>query len=159
MQNVLQAPEAIPVAPPEVSAVIEFPRGLPGFEGEHQFRMITRKDLSPVAFLQSEASPDLFFTVMPIEAVDAGYELQLTSEDAAYLGVSVDANGAAREALLRLAIVTTPKNGQAHANLLAPVVIHVERNLGVQAVRPDSRYSHCHPIPGVETLSRDGRAS
>ena len=153
MQNVIQAPEAIPVAPPEVSAVIEFPGGMPGFENERQFRMITRKDLSPIAFLQSEASPDVFFTVLPIEAVDSAYDLQLTPEDAALLGVNGDASAAAREALLRLAIVTTPKNGRAHANLLAPVVIHVERNIGVQAVRRDSRYSHCHTIPGVESLA------
>lgn len=153
MQNAIQAPEAIPVAPPEVSAVIEFPGGIPGFDGERQFRMITRKDLSPVAFLQSEASPDLFFTVMPVEAIDAGYDLQLNPEEATLLGVKGDANAAAREALLRLAIVTTPKNGRAYANLLAPIVIHAERNIGVQAVRRDNRYSHHHTIPGVEALS------
>jgi flagellar assembly factor FliW len=153
MQNVIPAPEAIPVALPEVSAVIEFPGGLPGFEGERQFRMITRKDLSPVAFLQSEASPDLFFTVMPVEAVDGDYELRLSPEDAAVLGVNADGNAAMREALLRLAIVTTPKNGQAHANLLAPIVIHAERNVGVQAVRHDNRYSHRHTIPRVEALA------
>ena len=146
MQNVIQAPEAIPVAPAEVSAVIEFPSGMPGFEDERQFRMITRKDLAPVAFLQSETSPDLCFTVLPVEAIDTDYELQLSPADAARLGVDCDENGAAREALLRLAIVTTPKNGKAYATLLAPVVIRVERNVGVQAVRQDSRYSHSHSL-------------
>ena len=41
-----------------------------------------------------------------------------------------------------LTILTIPEQGPTTVNLAAPIVINPARNIGVQAVRSDRRYSH-----------------
>lgn len=121
---------------------IEFPYGLPGFEQEHKFHITERVGLEPIVFLQSAISPELCFTALPVKAIDPDYQLELSPEEAALLngtsGISAD--------LLSLAIVAAAEEGPVTVNLLAPVVVNLSRRVGVQAVRSDTRYSHCHPL-------------
>ena len=49
-------------------------------------------------------------------------------------------------AVLCLALVTIRESGPT-VNLLAPIVIDLETLRAVQAVMPDSTYSHQHPLP------------
>ena len=117
-------------------AVVTFPAGLPGFEDQRRFVLTNRAELAPLVFLQSLDSQDLCFTALPVSAIDPHYELSLSAEDQQRLGRDGD--------LLVLAILAAAENGRWTANLLAPVVIQVDARTGVQAVRSDSRYSHCH---------------
>ena len=52
--------------------------------------------------------------------------------------------------------VTTGRDAQseATANLLAPVVVNLKEQIGMQVIRADSSYSHRYPIPaGKEVAS------
>jgi flagellar assembly factor FliW len=121
---------------------IEFPHGLPGFEKEHRFYITERAGFEPLVFLQSAISPGLCFTALPVQVIDPGYQLELTPEEVRLLsGGSPISTG-----LLSLAIVTAQEDGPVTVNLLAPVVVNLAQRVGLQAVRSDTRYSHCHPL-------------
>jgi len=120
---------------------IHFPLGLPGFEEERRFITIDLSSLQPLIVLQSLNRPDLFFLTLPVEDIDARYDLKLLEEYRQVIG----ARGILPR-LVVLAIVSVPETGPPTANLLGPVVIHSAHRLGVQAIRDDSRYSVAHPL-------------
>ena len=120
-------------------AELQFPHGLPGFENQKRFVLIEKDALAPLIFLQSAESEGLCFITVPVQLVDPGYQMGMTEEDHRIL---IEDSGD----LLSLAIVAASANAIT-ANLLAPVVINLKTRIGVQAVRPDARYSHQHPLP------------
>jgi flagellar assembly factor FliW len=131
------------------SAVFQFPRGLPGFEWSRRFAVLWQPELAPIVCLQSLDSADFCLWAAPIAAIDAGYSMELSAEDYRAL----DLEQIPRPETLCLAILCAPENGLLTANLLAPVVVNLERRLAVQAVRSDGRYSHRHAIAGEALCS------
>ena len=129
--------------------VIRFPAGLPGFGAEKQFLAIERIHDKPVVFLQSVDRSDLFFIALPIEIIDPEYELQLSDDDLEIL----EEKEPEPADLICLALVCLPEQGECTANLLGPIVISRQRQIGVQAVRNDSRYSATYPLIGELTGS------
>jgi flagellar assembly factor FliW len=126
---------------------LHFPHGLPGFETSKQFVLRPQPSFSPFASLQSTDSADLCFLVVPVSALLADYSLWVAPEDLYTLGL--DGSEALTE-LECLAILTVPGEGPITANLLAPVVVNLPRNIAVQAVRADTAYSHRHAILALQ---------
>jgi flagellar assembly factor FliW len=122
---------------------LEFPNGIPAFETERRFRLTDRE---PLLFLESDRSPELSFLLLPVALIDPDYKLALTAEDRATLEAS------AESPLLCLAVITATDDSPPTANLLAPVVINLDRGRAVQAVRSDARYSHKHPLLQEEAV-------
>lgn len=112
---------------------LEFPFGIPAFEAEKRFRLIER---DPLLFLESEASPNLSFLLLPVALIEPDYKLAMSAEDREAIGAREDTP------LICLAVITAAEDSPPTANLLAPVVINVENGRAVQAVRCDSVYSH-----------------
>ncbi|HEY7335817.1 MAG TPA: flagellar assembly protein FliW [Bryobacteraceae bacterium] len=131
------------------SAILEFPSGVPGFEWSRRFAVVRPPELAPIVCLQSLDSADFCLWAAPVAAIDEFYSLELSAEDSRAL----DLEKAPRPETLCLAILCAPENGLLTANLLAPVVVNLERRLAVQAVRTDSRYSHRHAIAGEALCS------
>lgn len=137
-----------PQTGPGESLVFTFPRGLPGFDRERRFRLHADPALDPLVRLESLKTNGLSFLAAPVELLDPDYELQLNAEDQQTLRMPdgepdpVD--------FLCLAMLAESGEGRWSANLLAPVVIYLPQGRSVQAVRHDARYSHCHPLPGLE---------
>lgn len=129
-------------------SVIEFPRGLPGFDDERRFVLIEQEINKPAVFLQSLARPELCFLALPAAAVVPGYELFLSADERAVLGLPDDGLPAADGALLTLVLVSLGEGRPPTANLLSPVVIHCGRRVGVQSIPSESPYSHQHPLEG-----------
>ena len=129
----------------DASAELRFPLGLPGFERQTRFILIEREAMAPLVFLQSAETESLCFITVPVQAVDPGYQIGMTEEDQRSAGLEQAAEGD----LLSLAILSAAvaSGGRVTANLLAPVVINLKTKTAVQAVRPDTRYSHQHPLP------------
>jgi flagellar assembly factor FliW len=121
-------------------SVVEFPRGLPAFEDERRFVLIQPPSLAPLVFLQSAANPALAFTAVPMQVIDAGYELSVLPED--YDTIDHPEPGQ----IAVYAVLTFSDDGPATANLLAPIVLNTANRKATQAVRSDSRYSHKHPL-------------
>ncbi|MEO5924528.1 MAG: flagellar assembly protein FliW [Bryobacteraceae bacterium] len=124
----------------EASALL-FPRGLPGFEQSRRFVLLDNPDFAPVVHLQSLETGNLCFLALPVRSVDPDYETILSEEDREALGLA-DAD----QPTVDLALLSAAQDGSLSANLLAPVVIHLAKQRGVQAVRFDSRYSHKEPL-------------
>jgi flagellar assembly factor FliW len=123
--------------------VIEFPQGLPGFEGERHFALLSLPGSTPIRYLQSLESPTLGFVVLAVELVDPAYELKLMAEYKVVVGGD--------SPLAVLAILCLPEGGAPSANLLGPVVINPVTRVGVQAIRDDRRYSAVTPLPWGES--------
>ncbi|HTS28184.1 MAG TPA: flagellar assembly protein FliW [Bryobacteraceae bacterium] len=124
---------------------IDFPRGLPGFEDRRGFVALQFEDTAPLVFLQSLEVPDLCFVTMPVLAVDPSYKLQVSCEDLEEVGLSTLSQPRIGKDLLCLAVLSLRESGPT-ANLLAPVVVNLENLKAVQAVAPESGYSHQHPL-------------
>lgn len=126
--------------------VLQFPAGLPGFDGQKQFMVVEKPEWTPIVFLQSLNTPELCFMAAPVEAVHPGYALDLTREDLERLGLDPSQPPPHDAGLLPLALLSAPEHGPLTANLLAPVVINWRARRAVQSVRADRRYSHQHPV-------------
>jgi len=136
---------ALEVAP---ESEIDFPCGLPGFERERRFTLLEPPALAPLIFLQSLDTPGLCLPTVRLQAIAPEYQLELNSEDLRTLAFDAAAVPDAAQ-MLCLAVVVM-QNGPPAANLLAPIVIHLARRLGVQAVRSDARYSHRHVLGSTQ---------
>lgn len=130
------------------SAVLRFPAGLPGFEEEKRFLALEQPEQRPLVFLQSVNTPDLCFVSLPVFAVDPGYQLEMAEADRTLAGFRADEEIRVGVNAACLAILTIDESGVT-ANLLGPVVVNLSSNLAVQAVAPETRYSHRTPLaPG-----------
>jgi flagellar assembly factor FliW len=130
----------------DLSSVLTFPIGLPGFDGHSLFTVVEQPELAPVVFLQSLNAPELCFLAAPVSAIDPHYAVALNQEDLDRLGVDPGITPVPGVDVLLLALLCAPENGPLTANLLAPVVVNLRTHVAVQVVRSDSRYSHQHPI-------------
>jgi flagellar assembly factor FliW len=126
-------------------SVFEFPQGLPGFEGCHKFLPVQNPFTAPILFLQSLEEPALCFTTLPIWVVDPDYRLHVTEQDLEILGLPADRQPRIGDEVLCLAVLAIRRTGTT-ANLLAPVVVNLRTYRAVQAVSPETGYSHRHPL-------------
>jgi flagellar assembly factor FliW len=129
--------------------VFHFPYGLPGFEHEHAFLFLKQPHIEPLLFLQSLGNSRLCFILLPILVLDPNYAVHLDADDLAALHLAPGRQPRIGEDILCAAIVNTcaDEGGQATANLMAPVVVNIKDQIGMQVIQTGSPYSHRHPIP------------
>lgn len=124
-------------------AVLEFPRGLPGFEERRLFVAIQLPASSPLVFLQSLEDAGLCFIAAPVAAIRPGYGLEVSEEDLETVGLPPGRQPEMGVDVLCLVVLSMHETG-ATANLLAPVVVNLANRKAVQAVAPEGMYSHRH---------------
>ncbi|HLK69761.1 MAG TPA: flagellar assembly protein FliW [Bryobacteraceae bacterium] len=132
-------------------AAIDFPRGLPGFDDQRGFLALQFPDTAPLVFLQSLEQADLCFITMPVLAIDAQYRLTVNDDDLAVVDLPPESQPGIGADVLCLAVISV-REGGATANLLAPVVVNLKNLKAVQAVAPESGYSHQHPLCAQEAV-------
>lgn len=130
----------------ESQDMIEFPRGLPGFEGRRRFLAIRQEQTAPLVFLQSLEDPELCFITAPVLAVDPRFRLKLSEEDRAAAGLASVRRPRIGKDVWALGVISVRESGPT-VNLLAPLVINLRSLRAVQAVMRDSAYSHRHALP------------
>ncbi|HWQ56923.1 MAG TPA: flagellar assembly protein FliW [Bryobacteraceae bacterium] len=135
--------------PYQPESVIDFPAGLPGFENERRFLPVELPEYHPLVFLQSLEPQGPCFPTLPVTAVEPGYELEVVPEDLERVGLSGRRQPVMGRDVLVLAVLTVSEAGIT-ANLLAPVVVNLANRRAVQAIRPEPRYSHAHPVETAE---------
>jgi flagellar assembly factor FliW len=134
----------------EPESEVEFPCGLPGFEDRRRFVVMRLPQSDPLVYLQSLEDPRLCFITMPILAVDPQYRLKVSAEDLNLLGLSSLSKPRIGEDVLCLTVLSFKEDGPT-ANLLAPVLVNVKSLKAVQAIGPESEYSHQHALLPQET--------
>jgi flagellar assembly factor FliW len=125
----------------EAARVVEFPRGLLGFEGCTRFTLVTRADWQPFARLQSLDDPGLAFVVADPRVFVPDYRVEVDPREIGELDVS-DVRQVAVWALVTVADDPV----QISINLQGPLLINRENNSGKQLVLVHSAYPSRHPV-------------
>ncbi len=128
-------------------SVFEFPVGLPAFEDEKAFVLIETAQSAPLVFLQSLTRATLCFLAFPIQVVDPEYALSVAPEDLEALDLGASGQPQLGSEVVVLALISLDNEFMATANLMAPVVLNVKTQRGLQAIRRDRLYSHQHTVP------------
>ena len=136
----------------EPDAILEFPRGLPGFEDRRQFLALNFDNTRPLIFLQSLEDTRLCFITLPVLVIDPQYQLRVSNEDREVLELPAGWSLRMGEDVLCLAVVSLRESGPT-ANLLAPVVVNLRNRKAVQAVEAESGYSHQHALVPEEAAA------
>ncbi|PWU08122.1 MAG: flagellar assembly protein FliW [Terriglobia bacterium] len=129
----------------ETDSVLEFPRGLPGFEERRRFLALQFADSAPLVFLQSLEDSGLCFITMPVLVLDREYQLHVSAEDRAQVGLPPARGLRIGEDVACLAVISVRESG-CTANLLAPVVVNLRNRRAIQSVAAESGYAHQHPL-------------
>jgi flagellar assembly factor FliW len=133
----------------EPSSVLEFPRGVPGFEELRLFLLLQFDDSKPLVFVQSLDDPSLCFVTLPVLAADPQYRLQMSREDREQVGLPLTSALRIGQDVLCLTVLSLKESGPT-ANLLAPLVVNISNLKAVQAIATDSDYSHQHELLPTE---------
>jgi flagellar assembly factor FliW len=136
----------------EGNSTVEFPQGLPGFEERRRFVALTFPDSKPLVFLQSLEDRSLCFVTLPVLSIDQHYRLEVCEEDLARLGLSPEQQPQIGKDVACISVLTLHESGPT-ANLLAPIVINLGNLKAVQAIAPESGYSHQHALLPAEVLT------
>jgi flagellar assembly factor FliW len=133
----------------EPDSELEFPCGLPGFDGRKRFVAVTFPTSEPLIYLQSLDDPDLCFITMSLLAVDPRYRLNVSKEDLNLLGLPPASQLRMGEDVLCLTVLSMREEGPT-ANLLAPIVVNLRNRRAVQAIAPEGEYSHQYELMPAE---------
>ena len=121
------------------SSIIQFPKGLLGFENRQQFVLIQNPDHEPFAHLQAIDEPSLAFIVVNPRVFFPNCKVQVDRPEVAELSVTD---------LSRVntwVIVTVPDEiTSMSANLQGPLLINCDKNIGKQVVLMRSPYTTRH---------------
>ena len=132
--------------------VIDFPEGILGFDFIKKFVILDTEDEgSPFKWMQAFDEKDLAFVIIrPVDFMEK-YDLLISQSDLETVKAeSVDE-------LLVFAIVTIPENPEKMtANLQGPIIINVEKKLGMQAISMSERYGVRHNI--LDEIRRQSKA-
>lgn len=119
--------------------IIHFPRGLPGFEDQHDFRLTHAATPQGMLYwLESREDSALSFTLVDPSSFGLNYAIELTADDRSALDC---ADPAALVTLLMLAKSwdRDSPDPPIHANIAGPILINPENRIGIQKVLVRSR--------------------
>jgi flagellar assembly factor FliW len=138
--NTLTVPDLTDLAG-AAEAHVQFPLGLLGFEQVHDYTLIADPAEAPFRWLQAKTDSRLAFLVLSPFEVMPNYELDLSDEDARFLGLE-----SALDALV-FNIVTLRPKAVSTVNLRGPLVFNRRTGIGKQVVLPDSSaYAVSYPL-------------
>jgi len=122
------------------NVLIEFPRGLIGFEQLRRFVVLEGPEGTPLKWLQSVEEPAIAFVIADPSTIVPDYVVRVRGEELDPLGLASPEDAAVA------VIVTVPGYLEnATCNLLGPVVFNVEKRLGLQVIL-DEGFPIRHPI-------------
>ncbi|MFD1139400.1 flagellar assembly protein FliW [Paenibacillus urinalis] len=133
--------------------IIQFNKGIPGFEEETQFAIIPYGDNNPFSMMQSIKEPQLSFLVVNPFTLEPNYEFELPDHESSELKIENNVS--------ILCIVTLQASlRESSINLLAPIVINPVTNQGKQIVLHDTEYATRHKLSELseakQLLAKEG---
>ncbi|XKO56007.1 flagellar assembly protein FliW [Lysinibacillus fusiformis] len=126
--------------------ILTFEHGLLGLEEEREFILLPIDADLPLAILQSVERPEIGFVVAYPFAFKKDYSFDISEEDLEQLHLEKEEN------VLTYSIVTMKDTFQdSTINLLAPLIINMEKKYGKQIVLQDSKsYPLRFPMQSLE---------
>ena len=129
--------------------MVEFPRGLLGFEGYRQYTLIVVPEHDPFVRLQSRDEPDLAFILVNPRLFFPHYKVEVDRREIAELEAPDIRH------LMTWAILTLPEDWKTmSANLQGPLLINPQNNRGKQVVLVHSPYTTRHYL--LDGLDKHG---
>lgn len=125
--------------------IIFMPYGMIGFSNDKEFVLLKHAEGSPFLWFQSISNPSLAFVLIDPFLIEPNYEIQLPEEDRNNLQIEKTLDKIQTLVVLNI----SSNNGESikvTANLLAPIVINIEKKLAKQVILFGSMYSHRHPV-------------
>jgi len=127
--------------------IIEFPKGIIGFEQFKKYVLLEREDSDPFCWLQSLEDPNLAFVVINPTIFFKNYKIEIHYKE------FEDIQVASLDRIEIFSIVTIPEDlSRMSANLLGPLVINLDNNMAKQVVLVNSPYTIQHFI--MDELSK-----
>ncbi|WP_144788487.1 flagellar assembly protein FliW [Lysinibacillus fusiformis] len=126
--------------------ILTFEHGLLGLEEDRKFILLPIDADLPLAILQSVERPEIGFVVAYPFAFKKDYSFDISEEDLEQLHLEKEEN------VLTYSIVTMKDTFQdSTINLLAPLIINMEKKCGKQIVLQDSKsYPLRYPMQSLE---------
>lgn len=123
----------------EPGKIIDFPRGLAGFEDNRRFSLFHPEEQTPQSkyfILQSLDDPEIAFQITDPARLGFSYEIELNDEESALLKLADPGEIAVAVIVWRDAEATAAANpqGALRASLKAPLLINARERLGLQHV-------------------------
>jgi flagellar assembly factor FliW len=121
--------------------IITFPSGIPGFENNKSFVLVSIPDYAPFEWLVCiDGSPLRFAIINPL-LFKPDYAPKIQKEQLEEMGI------AKPEDVLLFVIVTINENPLAStANLVGPIIINKTKRLGKQIIIEDDQYTTQEPL-------------
>lgn len=121
--------------------VITFPHGVPGFESNKEFVIVSLADYAPFEWLVCIDGSKLRFAIVNPLLFLPDYEPKMTKEHLDEMKI------AKHEDILLYTIITIRVNpADSTANLAGPILINKAARLGKQIIIDDDRYTTQEPI-------------
>lgn len=124
------------------SRAIQFPDGILGFPEQKGYVILEHRPGSPFCWLQSMTVPDLAFVLINPFLVKNDYLEDLPPQEKALV------TGEDNRSYILFSLVTVPQ-GEAEkstVNLLGPILIDPDTQIGRQVILTNSGYNHRHPL-------------
>jgi flagellar assembly factor FliW len=113
-----------------------FPNGMAGFEECKRFNLFHEEGGSGTVFwLQAVDDADIMFPIVTPDAINVAYEIELSDEDCALIGLE-DVNDVA----IAVVVYDDAKGGRIAASFRAPVILNLKTRLGMQKILQDLQY-------------------
>ncbi len=123
----------------DLGKVVTFPQGIPGFETYTKYTVFHKQENNArVYWLESIQSPKVTFTLVDPTDYGLNYALDLTDEETRML----EADDPSQLAVLMM--LSKKQEGDEgtsslHANIAGPIVMNLEKRLGMQKVLSSAR--------------------
>ena len=112
-----------------------FPAGIPGFEDQTRYRLShSDTQAGRVYWLESIERPDITFTLVDPEMYGLNYTLALTDAEETLLQVERPDDVVVLLMLWKQEDAPQPVGGALNANIAGPILINVEKRLGMQKI-------------------------
>jgi flagellar assembly factor FliW len=111
-------------------SLFSFPRGIAGFEDCKRFKLFHEEGKATVFWLQSVDDSSVMFPIVAPEALDIAYQIELSDDDCALIGL---------ERVEDIAVVVIvyrddAQGGKIAANTRSPVILNLGTRKGMQKV-------------------------
>lgn len=115
--------------------IITFEAGLIGLPQLKVFALVEDETSLPIRLMECVSVPNFVFVVINPFTIYPNYDIEISDEDAAELGVKSAAE------VLVLSIVTVPEDLRfVTANLLSPIIVNMRTKRGKQILLTDTDY-------------------
>ena len=131
------------------SQVLTLPSGLLGFSNERHFVLLNDEEPeSPFQWLHSMDTPDLAFVVMAPTYAYSDYHINLNEDHLRKLEAE-----SADQIEVRCILTMARELSNITINLQGPILLNLEKRIGMQLVIPDGKYNTRHPLFGEQSVS------